>query len=196
MKEQEKWSKVKSLPPNVEVSDQGHVRIYDDAEHFHEVTLKTYNGIVCFNVNYKTVQVHRAVAEAFVPNPKEYRIVKHKNGDKTDNRAENLFWTDNSENLKNAKTWRTRIYCLERDIVYGSLHTAANATALREIQISKAIEENATIGGFTFKQIEASDRSYDEYDVKYMEDADMYAVLKECKSIEEYNEIIRKMIEG
>lgn len=41
-------------------------------------------------MNY--VQVHRAVATAFVPNPNNYKFVHHKNGNFYDNRASNLEW--------------------------------------------------------------------------------------------------------
>lgn len=36
--------------------------------------------------------MHRLVAEAFLPRPETPSMIKHVNGDRTDNRAENLKW--------------------------------------------------------------------------------------------------------
>jgi hypothetical protein len=36
--------------------------------------------------------IHRLVAELFIPNPLHYPNIRHINGDRTDNRAENLEW--------------------------------------------------------------------------------------------------------
>lgn len=44
-------------------------------------------------------RVHRLVAKHFIPNKKGYRFVNHLNGDKHDNRVENLEWCDPSMNL-------------------------------------------------------------------------------------------------
>lgn len=46
--------------------------------------------------------VHRLVALTFVPAVEGKRYVNHKNNDKRDNRAENLEWVTNSENVKQA----------------------------------------------------------------------------------------------
>lgn len=47
-------------------------------------------------------RVHRLVAAAFVPNPNELSTVNHINNDRADNRAGNLEWCTQAENIRHA----------------------------------------------------------------------------------------------
>lgn len=50
----------------------------------------------------KTLLLHRLLAEAFVPNPNSYKIVNHKDGDKSNCSITNLEWCTSSYNNKHA----------------------------------------------------------------------------------------------
>ena len=50
----------------------------------------------------KLKRIHRIVAEAFIENPCGYVQINHKNGNKEDNRVENLEWCSRKQNMQHA----------------------------------------------------------------------------------------------
>lgn len=63
---------------------------------------KTKKGYLIVNLRQKTFNLHRLVAQAFIPNPDNLPQVNHIDGDKTNNNVTNLEWCDNSFNQLHA----------------------------------------------------------------------------------------------
>lgn len=109
------WKTIPGFGGRYEVSDHGQVRSYANGRHGNKdeaVVLKPKKipaGYLQVNL-YKTngggkqfyKLVHRLVADAFIPNPNTFPVVNHKDGNKMNNRVENLEWVTASENSTHA----------------------------------------------------------------------------------------------
>ena len=99
----ENWVYILGYEGRYEISDHGRVR---SLEH----TVTTYkqerillpelimntplnkHGYHVVNLQGTTYNVHRLVAEHFLPNPEHLRCVRHKDHDRTNNHVSNLEW--------------------------------------------------------------------------------------------------------
>ena len=59
-------------------------------------------GYLRISIGGKLVFVHRLVAEIYVPNPENKPQINHKDGNRLNNRADNLEWVTNQENRNHA----------------------------------------------------------------------------------------------
>ena len=105
----EEWKEIQGFS-NYDVSSFGQVRSKPRRKSkggllkFYVDTHGRY-GVHLFDDNSKRVncRVHRLVADAFIPNTEGKPQIDHINGDRLDNRVENLRWATGRENQINTK---------------------------------------------------------------------------------------------
>ncbi len=100
----EEWRTVAGYEGLYEVSNMGNVRSTRSGKLLKPSLNNSGYSVIHFydHQNFKAFTIHRLVAMAFIPNPCGKRTVNHIDGDKTNNRADNLEWATYSENHKHA----------------------------------------------------------------------------------------------
>lgn len=90
---------VKSLERDIHYSDRGRI------QHREERLLKPFHsskGYLLVKLNGKNYQIHRLVAQAFIPNPDNLPEVDHFDTCRTNNDVSNLRWITHKDNCKHS----------------------------------------------------------------------------------------------
>lgn len=104
------WRNIEGYP-NYRVSSDGEIKSNKNNRHGKTDEYHAISQRVNKNTGYsqasitdgrkvKTLNIHREVAKAFIPNPENKPEVNHKDGNKQNNSVDNLEWVSHSENIK------------------------------------------------------------------------------------------------
>ena len=156
----ELWKVIEEFP-RYSVSSEGRVMNNKTGRILKQSRDSNGYAFVClFDGAKHTKTVHMLVAKLFIPNPLGLKCVNHKNGNKTDPRAENLEWCTHKENrvhaVRELKLYgggkRKAVACLETGIVYPTARAAAMSIGVSDMMISKCLYGKIhTAGGYHWK---------------------------------------------
>lgn len=168
----EQWKPVVGYEGLYEVSDSGEVRGLDREVDTNirfnnkrivkgkilkkRIGTKGYYSVdLCKEGKVIRTNIHRIVAEAFIPNPDNLKVVNHINGDKQDNKVSNLEWVSYKENHWHARKTgllteigqhnNKRIKCVETGDIFPNSVKAAEW--LIENEGSKTTAKKSTVVG-------------------------------------------------
>jgi hypothetical protein len=131
--------------------------------------LSVSNGYHTFKIKYHVYTISRLVAETFIPNPDNKDYVNHINGDKLDDRVENLKWVTKKENsASHNKEISHPKRVIQKDMEgkelnkFNSLKEAAESIGMSPSSISKAVLKiNSSAGGYIWDYEDEVDTSMD-----------------------------------
>lgn len=155
----------------ISVYDDGSIWIHRGSRNkrrFGSTSPKGYKRVLIRdNGRSRTVFVHRLVALAFIPNPDNKPQVNHKDGNKANNRPENLEWVTLAENMRHRskvlKSYpKRRVLCVDRGVMFESVSEASEETGINRTNITLCAQgRRKTAGGHKWAYAERrEDLSY------------------------------------
>lgn len=99
----ELWKQIEGYEGLYEISNYGQVRTRKNQILKANIINGGYEQVSLYSSSQKkSCLVHRLVAQAFIPNPKDKPQVNHIDGNKRNNAVTNLEWTSAKENMKHS----------------------------------------------------------------------------------------------
>lgn len=154
------WKEIREYEGLYEVSNTGKVRSLPKKGGYKVPHILALNQCrdylfvtLCKKYKICAKDVHRLVAEAFIPNPDNKPCVNHKDGNKRNNNVKNLEWVTFSENnlhryhvLGYKPIWHLhktnyckRVKCLETGLIYDSIRDASRKTGTDRSSLARAL---------------------------------------------------------
>lgn len=120
---------------------------------------KLHQGYIKVRLEKGWVNLHRLLAQEYIPNPNNYETVNHKDGDKLNNSLDNLEWVSRQDNLYHAMdmglhNWgRTKVV---NDIgqIFDSQAEAARMLKVSQGNINRSIKNGCRCGGYYWRYVE------------------------------------------
>lgn len=159
--EEEIWKNIKDYEGLYEISSYGRVRrLHKDKRcaPYKILTLDTLRGYkkasLYKNGIYKNCQVHRLVAEAFIPNPDNLPQVNHKDENPSNNKVSNLEWCSCKYNVNYGTGTERQVAKRSKSVLCYDLkgnylsEYKSTAEAARVLHVSQACIVNCCNGGY------------------------------------------------
>lgn len=151
MKDKEEWKPIKGYEGIYEISNYGRVKslkgwdghkyisreriLAPSKQQTNKYYMRSIVGLIKEGKR-EMHKVHRLVARAFIPNPNNYKIVNHKDGNPLNNRVNNLEWCSQKMNIDHAinnELTITRIKTIDRETMVELLNNNFNYDEIADI---------------------------------------------------------------